>query len=186
MKLSKLRELAIFLFILSHVCHDSFSVLKGSFFSKPSWQLQKMVLQTVLPSRCRLRATSNANMEAVKKMEQSRDTTCAVQPCADERLSNAESKKKSFSTLKSLDLETRLCFPSQEPQTQKTRMCFPSKIKEDMETHLNAHVFLITTQNNEGNAHVFPHSKQPVARKHAMCLKCVSYCTVILISFDEL
>ena len=32
MKLSKLRELAIFLFILSHVCHDSFSVLKGSFF----------------------------------------------------------------------------------------------------------------------------------------------------------
>ena len=32
MKLPKLRELAIFLFILSHVCHDSFSVLKESFF----------------------------------------------------------------------------------------------------------------------------------------------------------
>ena len=32
---------------------------------------------------------------------------------------------------------------------------------------------------------MFPHLKHAVARKHAMCLKCVSWCTVLLISLSD-
>ena len=38
-------------FFLSHVCHDSFSVLNGRFFSATSWQRQKMGLRKGPPCK---------------------------------------------------------------------------------------------------------------------------------------
>ena len=49
MKLSKLRGLAIFLFILSHVCHDSFSVLKESFFPNRHGSCRKWCFRLSYP-----------------------------------------------------------------------------------------------------------------------------------------
>ena len=78
MKLSKLRELAFFwLFILSHVCHDSFSVLKREFFFQTV-----MVAAENGASDCTTQSVPPAgNIErqhGSSEKNWNRDTTCAV------------------------------------------------------------------------------------------------------------
>ena len=72
-------------------------------------------------------------------------------------------------------------FPHIAPPKVENAHVFPI---QNQKHHRNAHVFPITKYKTHGNA-LFPHSKHPVAWKHAMCIKCVSTSAIIIPIFSE-